>query len=152
MLDIRINVTGMGGGGLGGDQGLVQEGGQTPHKQEQGEPQPRQGPGGAIAMRIKMLTNCQDDTVIGRELDWQSRAEGDQAKSITFRDQAVNQTTLRAFAFMKGKSSVVHMAHSVGQFFGTIGTTSCNQPVKKTKLGTGMLQAWVAKKLLNVTF
>ena len=108
--------------------------------------------GGAIAMRIKMLTNCQDDTVIGCELDWQSRAEGDQAKSITFRDQAVNQTTLRAFAFMKGKSSVVHMAHSVGQFFGTIGTTSCNQPVKKTKLGTGMLQAWVAKKLLNVTF
>jgi len=118
MLDIRSNVTGMGGGGLGGDQGTVQEGGQPPHEQEHGQPQPRQGPGGAIAARIKMLANRQDDAVIGRKLYLQS-IEGDQAKSIAFRDQAINQTTFQAFTFMKGKSPVV--PHSVGQFFGMSG-------------------------------
>jgi len=121
MLDIRSNVTGMGGGGMGGNQGTVQEGGQPPHEQEQGQSQPRQGPGGAIATRIKMLANRQDNAVIGCELDWQSRVEGDQAKSIAFRDQTVNKTTFREFTFMKGKSPVVHMAHSVRQFFGMSG-------------------------------
>ena len=68
-----------------------------------------------------MLTNRQDDAVIGRELDWQSRVEGDQAKSIAFRDQTVNKTTFRAFTFMKGKSPLVHMAHAVGQCFSMSG-------------------------------
>ena len=86
-----------------------------------GSPGPRQGPGGAIAAHLGKIKNRQEDAVIGRELDWQGRVEGDQAKSVAFRDQAVNQTTFRAFAFMKGRSPMVHMAHSVGQFFGMSG-------------------------------
>ncbi len=53
--------------------------------------------------------------VIKRVLEWQ--VEGDQAKSNTFRDKAINQTVFCAFAFVKGKLPVVHMAHSVGQYF-----------------------------------
>jgi hypothetical protein len=117
--DIMSNVTGMGGGG---DQGMVQGGGPARQAEGgQGQPQPRQGPGGAINARIKAIANRHDDAVIGRELEWQNRVEGDQNKGIAFRDQAINQINFRAFAFMKGKSPVVHMAHSVGQFFGMAG-------------------------------
>ena len=79
------------------------------------------GTGGAIAARIKRITKCQEDETIRHELDWQSKVEEDQAKSNAFCNQVVNQTTLQAFAFMKGKSPVVHMPHSVGQFFGMSG-------------------------------
>ena len=120
--DIRetmSNVTGMGGVG---DQAMVQGGGPTQQGERgQGQPQPRQGPGGAINARIKSIANRQDDATIGRELAWQSRVEGDQNKSISFRDQAINQINFCAFAFMRGKSPVVHLAHSVGQFFGMSG-------------------------------
>ena len=113
--DVQSNVTGVGGGG---DQGTAFEGGQPQNEPTQG---PRQGPGGAIAAHLEKIKDRQADAVIGRELDWQGRVEGDQAKSVAFRDQAVNQTTFRAFAFMKGRSPVVHMAHSVGKFFGMSG-------------------------------
>ena len=114
--DVQNNVTGM--GGRGGDQGTAFEGGQPQNDLAQVA---CQGLGGAIAAHLGKITNRQEDAVIGRELDWQGRVEGDQAKSVAFRDQAVNQTTFRAFAFMKGRSPVVHMAHSVGQFFGMSG-------------------------------
>jgi len=107
--------------GGGGDQGTAFDGGQPQNEPAQG---PHQGPGGGIAAHLRTIKNRQEDAVIGRELDWQSRVEGDQAKSNTFRDQAVNQTTFRAFAFMKGRSPMVHMAHSVGQFFGMLGTAA----------------------------
>ncbi len=104
--------------GGGGNQGTVQDKGQPHNEQGQGA---HQGPGVAIPARLKTITNHYEDTVIGRELDWQSRVEGDQTKGNAFCDQAVNQTTFRAFAFMKGHSPVVHMAHSIGQFFGMSG-------------------------------
>jgi len=104
--------------GGGSDQGTVQDEGQPHNKQRQ---EAHQGPGGAIAARLKTIANCHEDAVIGRELEWQSRVKGDQAKGNAFCNQAVNQTTFRAFAFMKGCSPVVHMAHSVGQFFGMSG-------------------------------
>jgi hypothetical protein len=62
-----------------------------------------------------------DTTTIERELDWQGRVDGDAAKCTSFKDQCLSQSTFRAFAFMKGKSPVVHMAHSIGQFFGMSG-------------------------------
>jgi hypothetical protein len=77
------------------------QGGQPQNELTRG---PCQGPGGAIAVHLGKIKNRQEDAVIGRELDWQGRVEGDQAKSIAFRDQAVNQTTFRAFTFMKGRS------------------------------------------------
>ncbi len=61
------------------------------------------------------------DTIIKSELDWQGSIECDNTKSTAFRNQALNQITFRAFTFMKGKSHVVHIAHSVGQFFGMSG-------------------------------
>jgi hypothetical protein len=121
MQEVGSNITGMGGAG---DHGIRQGGGQPPNFGEKGQLQPRKGPGGAIAARINTLTNRQSNAVIGRKLEWQSRAEGDQAKSIAFRDQVVHQANFRAFAFMKGKSPAVHMAHSVGQFFGISGGES----------------------------
>jgi hypothetical protein len=51
----------------------------------------------------------------------QGRVKGNTIKGAAFRNQALNQTTFRAFAFMKEKSLVVHMAHSVGRFFGMSG-------------------------------
>ncbi len=67
------------------------------------------------------MTSRNDASTIKQELDWQGRVEGNAARSNAFRDQALNQNTFRAFAFMKGKSPMVHMAHSIGQFFGTSG-------------------------------
>jgi hypothetical protein len=58
------------------------------------------------------------DATIERELDWQARVGGDAAKVTTFREQVLHQHTFQAFAFMKGKSPVIHMAHSVGAFYG----------------------------------
>jgi hypothetical protein len=43
---------------------------------------------------------------------------GDATKATTFCDQVLNQQAFRAFAFMKGKLPAVHMAHSVGTFYG----------------------------------
>jgi hypothetical protein len=67
------------------------------------------------------MINRNNDAIIEHELDWQGNIEGEYNKIATFRDQAISQMTFRAFAFMKGKSPAVHMAHSVGQFFGMSG-------------------------------
>jgi hypothetical protein len=80
-----------------------------------------QGPGGGIAARLQAATSRNNNATIKRELDQQGRVEGDATKSASFHDQALNQTTFRALTFMKGKSPVVHMVHSVGQFFGMSG-------------------------------
>ncbi len=61
---------------------------------------------------------------IKRELDWQARVKGNGYKSAAFRDQALGRQAFQAFAFMKGKSPVVHMAHLVGTFFGISGLAS----------------------------
>ncbi len=71
--------------------------------------------------QIQAATSRHDDATIEQELDWQARVEGDGYKAVSFRDQALGQQAFRAFAFMKGKSPVVHMAHSVGIFFGMSG-------------------------------
>ena len=67
------------------------------------------------------MINRNNDAVIERKLDWQGNIEEEYNKIADFRNQAISQTTFRAFAFMKGKSPAVHMAHSVGQFFGMSG-------------------------------
>ena len=84
----------------------------------------------------RQLQNHHEDTVIGRELNWQSRVEGDQAKGNAFCNQEVNQTTCRAFAFMKGHSPVVHMAHLIGQFFGMLGLAAKSRANTSGLLGT----------------
>ncbi len=80
-----------------------------------------QTPGGGITARIQAATSRHDNAIIKWELDWQARVEGNTGKSTAFRDQALNQQVFRTFAFMKGKLLVVHMAHSVGTFFGMSG-------------------------------
>ena len=40
---------------------------------------------------------------------------------MAFKDQVLNQQAFRAFAFMRGKSPVIHMAHLVGAFYGLSG-------------------------------
>ena len=117
MLDIGSHVTGGLEGGTkrqwGGGRGRTSP---TCRRTPRGQ-QTHQGPRRAIAARLQAIPTCRDDVVIERKLDWQSRVEGDINKCTAFRDQVVNQTKLLAFAFMKGKSPVVHMAHSIGKFF-----------------------------------
>jgi hypothetical protein len=61
------------------------------------------------------------NATIEEELDWQARGGGDATKASAFHDQVLGQQAFRAFAFMKGRSLVIHMAHSVGTFFGMSG-------------------------------
>ncbi len=84
--------------------------------------------------RIQAATSRLDDATIKRELDWQGRVEGKAGKCNSFRHQALNQQGFSAFAFMKGKPLVVHMAHSVGTFFGMSGLATDVQG--KNKLGS----------------
>jgi hypothetical protein len=106
----------MDGGDL--DQGLPGEGRQGIQAAGgvMGQQEVPQAQGGGLAARIYAVTSRNDAATIARELDWQGRVEGNAARSNAFRDQALSQTTFRAFAFMKGKSPVVHMAHSIGKF------------------------------------
>ncbi len=53
-----------------------------------------------------------------------SACRGDAARVTTFKEQVLNQQALKAFAFMKGKSPSIHMAHSIGSFFGLSGLAS----------------------------
>ncbi len=111
-------------GGVRGQQEVPQEpGGGVAARlyATRGQPEVPQEPGGGIAARLYTTTSRNDMATIEQELDWQGRVESDATKCSTFRDQALNQTTFRAFAFMKSKSPVVHMAHSIGQFFGMTG-------------------------------
>ena len=102
-FDIQSNVS------LG--EGLTRGGG------GEGKQPARNTPRGVIMARIQTAT-------IKRELDWQARVKGNGYKSAAFRDQALGQQAFQAFAFMKGKSPVVHMAHLVGTFFGISGLAS----------------------------
>jgi hypothetical protein len=119
--EIRSQITGPGLGG--GDQGTIGGGGVHFYMPDVGQQPARTAPGGDIAERINQITNCQDDALIERELDWQGRIKGNYQKSIAFKDQAISQNTFQPFAFMKGKSPAVHMVHSVGQNFGLSGLT-----------------------------
>jgi hypothetical protein len=74
--------------------------------------------GGEITAQIKQASTRTSNATIKRELNWQAQVGGDTTKATTFRDQVLNQQAFRAFAFMKGKLPAVHMAHSVGTFYG----------------------------------
>jgi hypothetical protein len=78
-------------------------------------------PGGGITAQLQRATTHNADATIEKELNWQARVGGDATKAAAFHDQVLGQQTFRAFAFMKGKSPVIHMAHSVGTFFGMSG-------------------------------
>jgi hypothetical protein len=80
-----------------------------------------QPPGEEIAAQLQQATTRNADATIEKELDWQARVGGDATKATAFRDQALGQHAFRAFAFMKGRSLVIHMAHTVGTFFGMSG-------------------------------
>ncbi len=67
--------------------------------------------------QIQVATSRLDNATIEQELNWQGRVKGKAEKCNSVRDQALNQQGFRTFAFMKGKSPVVHMAHLVGTFF-----------------------------------
>jgi hypothetical protein len=97
----------------------------------------RPEPGGGIGARIEAATSRRNDATIEKELNWQGRVEGNATRIAAFQDQALNQHTFRAFAFMKRKSPVVHMAHSVGQFFGMSGLALDVQGKKLVSSGTG---------------
>jgi hypothetical protein len=112
-LKIQSNLS-IGAGDF--DQGLVGGG--------QGQQPARIASGGGITAQIQAATSRLDNATIKWELDWQGRVEGEAEKCNSFRDQALNQQGFRAFAFMKGKSLVVHMAHLVGTFFGMSGLTT----------------------------
>jgi hypothetical protein len=59
--------------------------------------------------------------MLTRELEWQNRVGGDPTQAVAFKDQVLNQQAFRAFASMKGKSPAIHLAHSIGVFFGLSG-------------------------------
>ena len=105
------------------DQGMPVRGGQG--QQDRGGNYANQGtagvPQGSIMATLQAMAGRNDTATIERELDWQGRVEGDAAKCTAFKDQCLSKSTFRAFAFMKGKLPVVHMAHSIGQFFGMSG-------------------------------
>ncbi len=87
----------------------------------QGQQPVRMALGGGITARIQAATSRFDDATIKRELDWQDRVEGEAGKCNPFWNQALNQQGFHTFAFMKGKLLMLHMAHSVGTFFGMLG-------------------------------
>jgi hypothetical protein len=117
VLEIQSHVSNGGDfnqGTVKGGQGQQPGGGLAQHAV-------RPEPGGGIRARIEAATSRRNDATIEKDLNWQGRVEGNATRIAAFQDQALNQHTFRAFAFMKGKSPVVHMAHSMGQFFGMLG-------------------------------
>jgi hypothetical protein len=62
-----------------------------------------------------------DDGTVAGELSWQARVEGDAARVAVFREQALGLMAFHAFAFMKPKSPAIHIAHSMGKYFGLSG-------------------------------
>jgi hypothetical protein len=72
-------------------------------------------------MAIRGASRRHSDNTIKQELEWQARVGGDYTKTAAFKDQVLNQQGFRAFAFMKGKLPAIHMAHSVGAFYGLSG-------------------------------
>jgi hypothetical protein len=91
--------------------------------------------GGGITAQLQRATTCNDDATIEKELDWQARVGGDATKANAFHEQALGQQVFRAFAFLKGRSPVIHMAHSVGTFFGMSGMATNVQGKQITFVG-----------------
>jgi hypothetical protein len=87
-------------------------------REEQEQHQVAQTPGEGIAAQLQRATKHNADATIEKKLNWQTRVGGNATKAAAFRDQALGQQAFRAFAFFKGRSLVIHMAHSVGTFFG----------------------------------
>jgi hypothetical protein len=111
-IDIQSNISlGEAGDGQRG-QGEREDPAQQPTNETRG---------GGISMVLNAAVQKMTTATIERELDWQSRVEGDAAKVTAFKEQVMNQHAFRAFAFMKGKSPAIHMAHSIGAFYGLSG-------------------------------
>ncbi len=111
-IDIQSNISlGEAGDGLRG-QGEREDPAQQPTNETRG---------GGISMVLNAAVQKMTTATIERELNWQSRVEGDAAKVTAFKEQVMNQHAFRAFAFMKGKSPAIHMAHSIGAFYGLSG-------------------------------
>jgi hypothetical protein len=117
VVDVQSNVSLAGGyDQQGGGQG---ETGDAPDHRPQALRM-----GGGLARAIAEITQRQNDATLERELEWQARVGGDAVKVTAFKEHVLNQQALRAFAFMKGKSPAIHMAHSIGSFFGLSGLAS----------------------------
>ncbi len=71
--------------------------------------------GGGIAAKISQIKPRYNNTLVEHKLEWQAKAKGNNQLATAFKEQTVSQNSFRAFAFMKGKSPVVHMVHSIGQ-------------------------------------
>ena len=61
------------------------------------------------------------DERLSRELAWQREVNGESAKITTFRAQVGAQQSFRAFVFMKPKTPLIQVAHSIGQYHGFSG-------------------------------
>lgn len=61
------------------------------------------------------------DAHVQRELSWQRDVKGDTTKVTAFKMQVVGLQNFRAFLYMKPKSPLVQMAHSIGQYYGFSG-------------------------------
>ncbi len=77
-------------------------------------------PGGILA-RLQGYSTPNCNATVERELDWQAKIEGDTNRAPAFCNQVLGQQTFRVFAFMKPKSLIGHMVHSMGTFFGISG-------------------------------
>jgi hypothetical protein len=99
--------------GLGGAEGNLGE--------RVVNPNGRAAAGGEIAAKIATIKTRNDDALVERELEWQAKVKGNNQLAAAFKEQTINQNSFRAFAFMKGKSPAVHMVHSIGPFFWTLG-------------------------------
>jgi len=116
-VDVQSNISVAGGyDQRGGERGLENTPGQRPQAAEE-----QLQMGGGLTRAIAKITQRQTDATLDRELDWQARVGGDATKVAAFKEQVLNQQGFRAFAFMKGTSPVIHMAHSIGSFFGLSG-------------------------------
>lgn len=62
-----------------------------------------------------------DDAKVKRELAWQREVKGETAKVTAFKAQVMGLQNLRAFIYMKPKSPLVQVAHSIGQYYGFSG-------------------------------
>jgi hypothetical protein len=115
-LDVRSNVS----LGEGYDQGGRGDRGEPEQGRAARVPAGDTRDGG-LATALRGVSTRPNDTTIKRELEWQGCVGGDPAKLSAFKDQVLNQQVLCAFAFMKGKLPAIHLAHSIGAFFGLSG-------------------------------
>jgi hypothetical protein len=113
MLDVQSNLF----YGEGYAQNSMDEGGNHAQSLPAGWPAEDTREGG-LATALLDATNRANDATLTRELKWQNCMGGDPTRAATFMDQVLNQQAFCAFAFMKGKSPAIHLAHLIGVFFG----------------------------------